>query len=86
MSTIFPIKENIKYCSKNRFVTRNIRTVKYGTETIAHLGPKIWDLVPDDIKCEKSVKAFKAKIKKWRPSACPCKLCKTYINGVGYIN
>ena len=50
MSTIFPIKENIKYCSKNRFVTRNIRTVKYGTETIAHLGPKIWDLVPYDIK------------------------------------
>ena len=82
MSTIFPIKENIKYCSKNRFVTRNIRTVKYGTETIAHLGPKIWDLVHDYIKCE----GFYGENKNWRPSACPCKLRKTYINGVGYIN
>ena len=86
MSIIFPVKENIKYCSQNKFITRNIRTVNYGTETLAHLGPKIWALVPDDIKDEKSVNAFKIKIKTWRPTACPCKLCKTYINGVGYID
>ena len=86
MSLIFPTKENIKYCSKNQFVTRNVRTVKYGTETLAHLGPKIWALVPDEIKSEKSINGFKMKIKKWRPLNCPCKLCKTYINGVGYID
>ena len=86
MSTIFPVKENIKYCSKNKFITRNVRTVKYGTETLAHLGPKIWALIPDNIKEEKSVNAFKTKIKNWQPTACPCKLCKTYVNGVGYID
>ena len=86
MCNIFPIKENIKYHSKNKFRTRNVRTVKYGTETLAHLGPKIWDIVPDDIKGERSVMAFKTKIKNWRPSACPCKLCKTYVHGVGYID
>ena len=67
-------------------MTKNVRTVKYGTETLAHLGPKIWNLVPDHIKSETSVKAFKTKIKNWRPSACPCKLCKTYIHAVGYID
>ena len=86
MSIVFPVKENIKYCSKNKFLTRNVRTVNYGTETLAHLGPKIWAIVPDDIKDEKSVNAFKTRIKNWRPLTCPCKLCKTYISGVGYID
>ena len=86
MSIVFPIKQNIKYCSKNKFLTRNVRTVNYGTETLAHLGPKIWAIVPDDIKDEKSVNAFKARIKNWRPLTCPCKLFKTYISGVGYID
>ena len=59
MSIVFPIKENITYCSKNQFLTRNVRTVNYGTETLAHLGPKIWAIVPKDIKDEKSVNAFR---------------------------
>ena len=86
MSIVFPVKENIKYCSKNKFLTRNVRTVNYGTETLAHLGPKIWAIIPDDIKDEKSVNSFKTRIKNWRPLTCPCKLCKTYISGVGYID
>ena len=86
MSLVFPIKENIKYCSKNNFKTRNIHSAKYGTETLVHLGPEIWALVPDFIKVEKSLSTFKIKIKSWCPSKCPCELCKTYINGVGYID
>ena len=86
MSIIFPIKENMLYCSKNVFKTRNVHSVKYGTETLAHLGPKIWALVPDDIKSEKSVNGFKRKIKNWSPTGCPCKLCKMYVPGVGYID
>ena len=86
MSIIFPTKNNILYCSKNKFKTRNVHSVKYGTETLAHLGPKIWALVPDDIKREESVIGFKTKIKNWSPADCPCKLCKIYVHGVGYID
>ena len=86
MSIIFPLKENMLYCSKNKFKTRNVHTVKYGTETLAYLGPKIWALVPDEIKSENSVIGFKRKIKNWTPTGCPCKLCKTYVAGVGYID
>ena len=50
MSHVFPLKESVKYCSKNIFVTRNVHTVKYGTETLAHLGPKVWALVPIKLK------------------------------------
>ena len=76
MSLIFPTKENIKYCSKNQFVTRNVRTVKYGTETLAHLGPKIWALVPDEIKSEKSINGFKMKIKNGVHSIAPANYAK----------
>ena len=50
MSHVFLLKESVKYCSKNIFVTRNVHTIKYGTETLAHLGPKVWALVPIKLK------------------------------------
>ena len=86
MSQVFPLKKYVKYFSKNPFMTRNVRTVRYGTETLAHLGPKIWAIIPNVIKDTNSVKLFKSKIKLWKPEKCPCKLCKTYIFGVGYVD
>ena len=86
VSQVFPPKESLKYCSTNIFVTRNVHTVKYGTETLAHLGPKVWALVTIELKEINSLKEFKNKIKKWTPVKCPCKLCRTYISGVGYID
>ena len=86
MSLVIPLKEDIKYCSQNKFKTSNVHSVKYGINSLTHLGPKIWAMVPDEIKVETSLKNFKTKIRQWRPSGCPCKLCKTYIYGVGYID
>ena len=86
MTQVFPLKESPKYCSKNIFATRKVHTVKYGTETMAHLGPKVWSVVPIEIKETNSLKEFKNKIKSWKPSKCPCKLCRIYIKGVGYID
>ena len=86
MNEIFPIKENIGHCSRFPFKTNNIRTVYYGTETISFLGPKIWSILPNEIKESESLIEFKNKIKKWKPKECPCRLCKTYISGVGFIN
>ena len=44
-------------------MTRNVCTVKYGTETLLYLGLNICNIVPDDIKGEQPVRAFKLKIK-----------------------
>ena len=41
MSQVFLLEESVKYCSNNIFVTLNMHTVKYGTETLAHLRPKV---------------------------------------------
>ena len=82
----FPLKESALYWSNFPFKTRNVKTVTYGTETLGHLGPKIWSMLPKDIKCAGNLKDFKNKIKLWRPAGCPCSLCRTYVAGVGFVN
>ena len=71
--------------NKSFWETDNVRTVKYGTETIRYMGPKTWDLVPCDIKVSKSLLEFKAKIKKWKPNGCTCRLCRPYIYNLGFL-
>ena len=39
-----------RYCTRFPFKSRNLRTVHYGRETIPSLGPKIWSIIPNDIK------------------------------------
>ena len=63
----------------------NIRTVRYGTETISYIGPKLWKMIPSDIRDSKTLQEFKHKIKKWKPDKCPCRLCKTYIKELGFL-
>ena len=62
-----------------------VRTVYHRTESISYLGTKIWDIVPTEMKNAISLNRFKAKIKKWLPLNCPGRLCKPYINGVGFL-
>ena len=85
MSHVFPLKVNQRYPTKNIFKSRNVHSLNYGTESLSHLGPKIWSLLPDDLKNIKSLNAFKINIRQWRPANCSCKLCKVYLSGVGYI-
>ena len=35
-----------------------IKTIRYGTETIAYLSPKIWSIVPDEIRESASLETF----------------------------
>ena len=56
--------------------TRNIKSVYYGSETISFIGPKIWELLPSNIKDSESLNTFKSNIKLWKPENCPCRLCR----------
>ena len=50
LNEIFQLKESSIYCSKFPFKTRNIRSVAYGTDTRSFMGPKIWEVIPNEIK------------------------------------
>ena len=69
----------------NPFRCRRANSVYHGTESLAFLGPKIWDLVPDKIKTSENVNIFKNKTKKRIPDNCPCRLCRVYIQNIGFI-
>ena len=86
MMEVFAKKQSSKYCTRFPFQSRNVRSVSYGMDTLSFLGPKIWSIVPIEIKEATSLREFKNKIKGWRPVECSCKLCKTYIAGVGFID
>ena len=86
MKAICVLKQNCRYNTRGIFLTNNIRTEHYGKESLSFLGPIIWSIIPPDIKTSTSLKDFKQKIRKWKPDKYPCKLCRTFIAGVGYID
>ena len=84
---LFPQLDNIHYLrNKGCWEMPKARTVNYGIETIRYRGPKVWDLLPSDIKESDSLSSFKVNIKKWKPQGCTCRLCKTYIHDLGFVN
>ena len=69
----------------NQFRRENIKTVHYGLQAVRYVGPKIWELVLNNIKYCDSLNKFRKLIKSWRLESCPCRLCKTYIAHLGFI-
>ena len=63
----------------------NPKSVNHGLQTLRSLSPKVWDMIPNNIKKSPSLADFKAKIKNWIPSKCPCKLCKIFVPQVGFL-
>lgn len=46
-------------CNRSNFSTRAIKTTRYESETRSFLGPKIWELLPQNIKESENVNLFK---------------------------
>ena len=84
MGEIYQIKEN-NFNLHTSVKSCNINTVHYGQNSISYLAPRVWALVPQDIKSSPSISAFKRKIRNWVPVDCPCRLCKRYLPCIGFI-
>ena len=87
MTELFEQRNEHHYNLRNNvhFITPQIRTVYHGSESISFLGPKIWNILPDRLKNATSLEVFKIKIKKWKPQNCPCRLCRAYVQNVGFV-
>ena len=87
LSDIFPQSQNpYELRNKNICKTENIHTVFYGSETVSFGGPKTWALIPDNIKNSNNLNEFKAKIKSWKPEGCACRICKVYVQNLGFTS
>ena len=87
MNDILTLDENASNnLSSGVTVTRrNIRTNKFGFETITTIGAVLWRNLPNDLKNSDSLNIFKHRIKQWTPDNCPCKICRNFIKNLGYI-
>ena len=78
----FQENENYNLRSGNYLASRNMRTTLFGKEAVSNLGAKIWPLLPENAS---SLQVFKNKLNEWKPTGCPCRLCRTHIQHVGFI-
>ena len=62
-----PHESNYELRGKNLLERRRVKSVRYGTESISSLAPKILDILPNEIKDSDTPQIFKPKIKKWFP-------------------
>ena len=44
--------------TKSNFSSRQVHAVYHGTESLSFLGPKMWELVPEDTKQSESLEIF----------------------------
>ena len=86
MRDLFQFRIDKKYC-KNDFIQPNVDSVYKGEWSLRWFGPTVWDnMLPESYKEIETLERFKEEIKKWVPEDCPCKTCKEYVQGMGYVS
>ena len=66
--------------------TEPIHSAYIRTESASYLGPKIWEQISAEIKNKDSLDGFKKEIKKWKATECPCRICKTFVQNLGFVS
>ena len=61
------------------------RTVYFGLQTISYRSPQLWSLLPEHIRRFNSIDRFKRSVRQWVCNTGPCRLCKVYLQSVGFL-
>ena len=87
VNELFQFREQIPYELRQgpQFQIPWVHRVFSGTENLKFLKPKIWALVPNEMKQLESLGRFKNTIKQWKATFYPCRLCKRYIHKIGFL-
>ena len=69
------------------FIIPRVNTEYMGKHSLRYFGPVVWEnMLPGKYKEITNLSRFKTDIKRWAPDNCRCRLCKTYVGGLGFIN
>ena len=79
---------NYNLPSQSDFRVPGTNTDFYGTNSIGNFGSVIRNSLPNDFTFICDFDLFKTTIRIWiwKPVDCPCRLCKSYIDGFGFVN
>ena len=73
--------------SNASFRRPHVNTVYFGEQSIRSFGPIVWDsMLPGNLKTITSLEEFKQKISEWVPKNCACRLCKKYVQNLGFVS
>ena len=71
MSENFKLKETkYEFRTGSNLQSYVPRTETYGIDSVSYLAPKIWSIIPTEIKMCENLHTFKRLIKKWIPTSC----------------
>ena len=84
--TGFPPKQVSQKHIISHSQTLEANTTSFGLQSFRGLGPKIWALIPNELKNIQSLDVFKDKLKKIKFEQCPCNIWRVYVDEVGYID
>ena len=79
-------ESTISLRSKPELVSPSVNSVLQGKNPLRYFGSAIWNSLPIEIREDHLILSFVAKIKQWKPIACPCTICKSYTGSVGYVS
>ena len=86
MNSLFVFRENTHNIRNYQILSNNVRkTVRYGLETIFCRSHFLWANLPQAYKLQKSLSAFKRKMRQWNGEICVSRLCKVYEPNIGFI-
>ena len=84
VQTIFQQVSNLR--SEKTVLRPNINTIYNGEQSLRNFGRVVWnDLLPNKFKSATALNEFKHMIKLSVPTGCPCRLCKDYVPGLGFV-
>ena len=74
IKSIFSVKLNARV-RPNDILVKARKSATFGDKSLATLGPKIWNTLPQNIKAENSYVKFKECIATWFGPKCKCNIC-----------
>ena len=81
-----PIMNDIFFSRQNVYNLQKFQELSTSIKNAVNRGPHLWNLIPDNIKSEPTLELFKKKIRKCKCEPCPCRMCKTYLQHIGFIS
>ena len=67
-------KYNFRY--ENMLQVPTVRTSRYGKNSFRFEAARVWNSLPNEIRCAKSFKEFKGLIHTWSGPKCKCSMCQ----------
>ena len=83
MKDLFQLNQNPR--NRSTFIIPKVNSEYMGKLSLRYFGPVVWEtMLPEKYKDIDNLGKFQDDIKGWIPD-CKCRLCKTYVASVGFI-